>query len=155
MTELFEGGCQCGCCRYRIRGKSLSLFACHCHECQKQSGSAFGMALWIQPSEMTVLSGQLAAWTRETPTGQRMRCEFCPQCGTRLFHRQEARPDIVSIKPGTLDDTTSLAPVAHIWLDSAQGWSHVSGECLQYPGNPENFSALIARWDQRREKDRQ
>ncbi|WP_313527570.1 GFA family protein [Shinella sp.] len=149
MTELFEGSCQCGHCRYHIRGKSLSLFACHCHECQKQSGSAFGMALWIQHPEMTLRSGQLASWTRETPTGQRMHCDFCPECGTRLFHRQESRPEMISIKPGTLDDTTSLVPVAHIWLDSAQRWSVVGDECLQYPGNPENFAALIARWEER------
>ncbi len=149
MSEVYEGGCQCGHCRYRITGKSLSLFACHCRECQKQSGSAFGMALWIQHPEIALLSGRLVSWTRETPTGQRMHCEFCPRCGTRLFHRQENRPDMISIKPGTLDDTASLAPVAHIWLDSAQRWSNAGGECLQYPGNPENFAPLIERWDRR------
>ncbi|MCA1368871.1 GFA family protein [Bradyrhizobium sp. BRP14] len=92
MSEVFEGGCQCRHCRYRIAGKSLSLFACHCRECQRQSGSAFGMALWIQHSEITLLTGKIASWTRETPSGRHMVCEFCPECGTRLFHRQEGRP---------------------------------------------------------------
>jgi len=80
-----------------------------------------------------------------------MICEFCPECGTRLFHRQENRPDMISIKPGTLDDTSSF--VAHIWLDSAQRWSRASDECLQYPGNPEDFAPLLVRWDQRREAE--
>jgi len=147
--EVFEGGCQCGRCRYRIRGASLSLFVCHCHECQKQSGSAFGMALWIRPSEKALISGRTASWTRRTPTGQSMVCEFCSECGTRLFHRQDSRPDIVSIKPGTLDDTSALFPVAHIWLDSAQPWSGPRGECLQYPQNPASFEPLVERWKQR------
>ncbi|CAN7298834.1 GFA family protein [Pararhizobium sp. LjRoot238] len=153
MREVFDGGCQCGYCRYRVRGKSLSLFACHCRECQKQSGSAFGMALWITSSQIELCSGTLSSWTRKTPSGRRMICEFCPECGTRLFHRQENRPDMISIKPGTLDDTSSLAPVAHIWLDSAQRWSRASDECLQYPGNPEDFAPLLARWDERREAE--
>ncbi|APG86272.1 hypothetical protein SAMCCGM7_Ch3558 [Sinorhizobium americanum CCGM7] len=108
------------------------------------------MALWIQATEITLLCGKLASWTRETPGARRMICEFCPECGTRLFHRQESRPDTISIKPGTLDDTASLAPIAHIWLDSAKPWSRVSDECLQYPGNPEDFALLFARWDERR-----
>lgn len=61
---------------------------------------------------------------------------------------------MISIKPGTLDDTSSLVPIAHIWLDSAQSWSRVSDGCLQYPGNPEDFALLISRWEQRREEVR-
>ncbi|QFI68082.1 GFA family protein [Sinorhizobium alkalisoli] len=109
------------------------------------------MAFWIAPSQVELGLGELSSWTRETPTGRRMICDFCPECGTRLFHRQQGRTDLISIKPGTLDDTSALAPVAHIWLDSAQGWSRIGEECLQYPGNPEDFAPLFARWNEGRE----
>jgi len=32
---------------------------------------------------------------------------------------------VVSIKPGTLDDTSWLRPSAFIWMRSAQGWVSV------------------------------
>lgn len=150
MSEVFAGSCQCGRCRYLVSGWSLTLFACHCRECQKQSGSAFGMALWVHTSQVELQSGRLSSWTRTTPSGRPMICEFCPECGTRLFHRQEARSDIVSIKPGTLDDPSSLTPVAHIWLDSALVWTELRGKCLQYPGNPDDFAPLFERWEQQR-----
>ena len=39
-----SGGCQCGAIRYEITGPPAAVYACHCTECQKQSGSAFAMA---------------------------------------------------------------------------------------------------------------
>jgi Glutathione-dependent formaldehyde-activating enzyme len=60
MTDTYEGGCQCGGCRYRVRGTVLTLFACYCKECQKQTGSAFSMALWIKTEAEEVLSGRAA-----------------------------------------------------------------------------------------------
>ena len=70
MTEVFEGGCQCGNISYRVEGESVNLFVCHCTECQKQTSSAFGMALWISNYEIKSLTGQLQSWTRLAPSGQ-------------------------------------------------------------------------------------
>ena len=41
------GGCQCGSIRYRIKQEANMLYACHCRDCQKQSGSAFGLSLIV------------------------------------------------------------------------------------------------------------
>lgn len=42
MTAPYTGGCQCKRIRYEIRAEPLTLYVCHCQECQKQSFSAFG-----------------------------------------------------------------------------------------------------------------
>lgn len=75
-----------------------------------------------------------------------MECSFCPNCGTRLFHKVLGQSEVLSIKPGTLNDTTWLKPAAHIWTKSAQPWvlGEVSG--LLYEENPESFSDLISAW---------
>jgi hypothetical protein len=36
------GGCQCGAIRYEIASFPLLLYTCHCTDCQRQTGSAFG-----------------------------------------------------------------------------------------------------------------
>ncbi len=42
-----SGGCQCGAVRYEVSGPPRIVYACHCTECQRQSGSAFAMAAVI------------------------------------------------------------------------------------------------------------
>jgi len=59
VSDVFAGSCQCGHCRYLVRRPSLTLFACHCRECLKQSGSAFGMALWVQTPQVEPPSAPL------------------------------------------------------------------------------------------------
>lgn len=146
MKEIFTGRCQCEEIAYRVTGESLALFICHCTDCQRQSASAFGMALWVTHSAVTLLSGELKTWTRLTPSGREMHCQFCPTCGSRIFHSLTDQPEIISIKPGTLDDVQQLEPVGHIWTQSAQTWVAVDDACLAYPENPDTFAEMIARW---------
>ncbi len=116
-----EGGCQCGRVRYRVSGDPLALVACHCKECQRQSGSAFGMSLMVRASGFTV-QGELKMFERAADSGRTLRCFFCPECGTRIYHEPAYAAGIVNIKAGTLDDTAGLEPQRHTWIDSKQGW---------------------------------
>lgn len=147
MTEkIFEGQCQCGAIRYRVTGEASTLFACHCTECQRQAGSAFGMALWIKQPVVDISGGTVKEWIRSMPSGKQMACQFCPDCGTRLFHKVVGQDQVLSIKPGTLRQPRNLAPVGHIWLDSKQPWTIIDHNTLQYAGNPELMDELCAAW---------
>lgn len=126
MGRAMEGGCQCGGVRYRLEGAPLALAVCHCTECQRQSGSAFGMSLAVQSGDFRLLSGELAAFTTVCESGRTKRCAFCPSCGTRLYH--QVVEAAISIKPGTLDDTSWLEPDAHYWTKSKQPWVPIPEE---------------------------
>lgn len=146
MKQTFEGHCQCGSIHYKVAGEPVTLFACHCTECQRQSSSAFGMALWIREPVLELLSGEVKEWIRSMPSGRKMSCQFCPECGSRLFHRAVGQAQLMSIKPGTLLDTRQLRPVGHLWVDSKQKWLDIEKNSLRYPGNPESFDQLICSW---------
>jgi hypothetical protein len=120
MERVLEGGCQCGSVRYRIDGGVLGLAVCHCTECQRQSGSAFGMSLAVRSDAFRLASGELAAFAVTCDSGRTKQCAFCPRCGTRIHHR--VGDAVLSLKPGTLDDTSWLAPGAHYWTKRRQPW---------------------------------
>jgi hypothetical protein len=99
----------------------MRLVACHCKECQRQSGSAFGMSMPVKRNSLTV-TGLTKRVTRTADSGNEVAGVFCPECGVRIYHVLKSSPDVVSLKPGTLDDTSWLRPDAFIWMKSAQGW---------------------------------
>ena len=51
MTAPYTGGCQCGSVRYVVTTEPIRLLACHCKECQRQSGSAFGMSMPVKKDQ--------------------------------------------------------------------------------------------------------
>lgn len=146
MKEQLKGRCQCGEVTYRVSGETIALFVCHCTECQCQAASAFGMALWIQNYEKELLTGSTVSWARTMPSGKQLVGEFCPSCGTRLFHQVAGQSKVMSVKPGTLNITQSLNPVAHIWTQSAQPWVKIPDGILSFAGNPPDFEAIFEVW---------
>ena len=144
-----SGGCQCGRQRYRITALPLSLYACHCRECQKQSSSAFGLSMPVPREAFECDMERLAHWTRMGASGRQVVTRFCPECGSRLFHEPARDPALVNVKPGCLDDNSWIEPVGHLWLSRAQPWFQPPKESLTYPEQPTNFEALFARFAKR------
>jgi hypothetical protein len=124
MTAPYTGGCQCGAVRYVVTTGPIRLLACHCKECQRQSGSAFGMSMPVKKTSLTV-TGRTKQFTRGADSGNEVTGVFCPECGVRIYHVLKSAQDVVSIKPGTLHDTHWLRPDLFIWMKSAQGWISV------------------------------
>jgi hypothetical protein len=117
--------------RYRLTGEPLGLAVCHCTECQRQSGSAFGMSLAVPSASFRLLSGELKTFTVSCDSGRTKRCAFCPGCGTRIHH--QVLETVLSIKAGTLDDTSRLSPLAHYWTRSKQPWVPIPAGARCFP----------------------
>jgi hypothetical protein len=110
------GRCQCGEIRYESMGEALALYICHCHECQKQSASAFGISLEVPRASFRVKQGTPKFWNRATDSGRNLRCAFCPTCGSRLWHESESTSETISIKGGSLDEPIDVSNAIHVWV---------------------------------------
>lgn len=143
MTESWAGGCQCGQIRYRIAADRVkTLCCCHCRDCQKQSGSAFGMSLILPREAFTLEQGVLSVWEHRSARDNLKRAHFCPHCGGRLYNDGGKASALVSVKAGTLDDTSMLRPAGHLWTKRAQAWVSLAADTLQYEDEPEADEAL-------------
>ncbi|KAI0835911.1 Mss4-like protein [Hypoxylon sp. FL0890] len=134
--------CQCGNVSFPTpTAKPISLFHCHCTECQKQTGSAFGTSAIFTAEGLFPLAPDLAAKLRlysrySAEKGRSLDCYFCPECGSRMFHRiidGDGTPrSTVSIKGGCIEGL-DWSGAFHIFMRSA---------VMKIPAEWEQYEAL-------------
>ena len=131
--------------RYRVTGWPRTLYCCHCTECQRQASSAFGMSLRVARTDVEIDWSIMASRARDIGRSNEVHGHFCRDCGVRILHDRPGSRD-VTIKAGTLDDTSWLRPVGHIWTASAQPWVQFPDDSLVYLHQPESDDDLEAAW---------
>jgi hypothetical protein len=132
----------------------LTVYACHCTECQRQSGSAFSLSMIVPREGVAIVAGEPKEWLRRTDSGRMVSCMFCDDCGVRLYHNPKANEAITVVKAGTLDDPSWLRPVGHIWTRSAQRWFAIPAKTISYGVQPPDLYRLIEAWSAQRQSSR-
>ena len=131
-----------GCCAHRWRSTSVTartarnsrraLSECRCGSSATRSNSA-------APSPASTIT--------RGGSGCPKYCAFCDECGTRLYHAGDDERAPLSVKAGSLDDTSVLSPTCHIWTKSAQPWTApVRENAVCCEAEPESDEALRAQW---------
>ncbi len=140
-----EGGCACGAVRYRLLEDPLELHVCHCTNCQTVTGSAFLMCMPVHTRSLEVLKGDPKAVSFKSPDGVAKYNRRCPDCGCMVWGEIDGT-EILALQPGTLDVTSWLEPIAHIWTSSAQPWVEIPTDVLVYEKQPEDNLELVRAW---------
>ena len=131
-----DGGCACGEIRYTVTREPLLSYCCHCTECQRRTGSAFGISMQVPAEAFELVKGSPKARTRIADSGNAITVNFCDMCGTVLYSASAARPHIRVVYAGTLDDPGVVPIQLNIWADSALPWVHMDPEIERIPGQP-------------------
>ena len=139
------GGCQCGALRYAVTQPPLMIYNCHCTNCQTIGGGAFGTPAAILESSFSFTKGEpkTCEWTSDG--GNRRFGWFCGDCGTRIAHGQGVS-GILSLRSGTLDDTSWVEPVGDIWTRSAQPWALEGSDRLRTEQQPTDYGPFMERY---------
>ena len=144
-----EGGCACGAVRYRLLEDPLELHVCHCTNCQTVTGSAFVMCMPVHTRSLELLKGNPKPFTFKSRDGLSKCNRRCPDCGSCVWGVIDGLAEVVALQPGTLDDTSWLEPIAHIWTNSAQPWVEIPTDVLLYEKQPEDDLELVRAWKSR------
>jgi hypothetical protein len=90
------GGCQCGEIHYVLSAPPLTLYVCHCRDCQRQSSSGLGMSMPVPRDGFQIIQGDPKLWHRTAASGRVVACAFCKSCGTRIYQLWSAIPRLSS-----------------------------------------------------------
>jgi hypothetical protein len=149
MPAPYSGGCLCGAIRYRLTAEPVTLYVCHCTDCQRQNGASFNLSMPVPRAALELVQGSPTHYSVELPGGRRWNGCFCGACGTRVWGEPQRFPQLANLRPGTLDDTSWLRPVGHIWTRSAQPWVRIPGDTLNYDEQPPDMMELVRAWRER------
>lgn len=143
--QSLQGGCACGDIRYTLLDRPMIVQACHCLDCQKQSGSAFVINMWIEADKVSVTGEQMAKVELKGGSGKPHDVFFCARCGTTLMSRYHAAPGRnYFVRAGTLDNPSAVTPQAHIHTSSKLPWLKLDDNIPVFTG----FYNLKAFWPQ-------
>jgi len=131
--------------QYQVDREPLATVACHCRDCQKLSASAFSITMVIPADSFRLLRGELASFERPTASGGSAICYFCPSCGNRVYHVDPRNAAFFRLKPGGLDDTSQIAPQAHVWVSRAQPWFEFPSGTPTFETQPD-LKAFLAQY---------
>jgi len=149
-----EGGCVCGQVRYSLSRPLIAIHACHCHWCQRQSGSSYVLNGWIESSNVTLLTPtEPIKCSIPTPSGDVSDLYRCPKCFTATWMiDRDAYGLVMVIRVGTIDKSQLVRqPDAHIFVKEKAPWVTIGEGQKQfeefYPNREEVWSKeSLERW---------
>lgn len=136
MSET--GGCNCGSVRFELLNDPLFTHVCHCKQCQRSSGGAFNVSTIVLIQDLRFEDCSPDTHFVSGPTGNEYEVWSCDQCGCTIGGRTVSPAKEMVLRPGTLDDSTSIKPQAHIWIKEKQHWVIIDDEL---PSFDESYDA--------------
>jgi len=129
------GGCLCGAVRFTVDAAPLGARACWCRLCQYLGGGGATVNVTF-PADTLAVKGEVRWHESIADSGNRMRRGFCPGCGTPLFSKADARPHLIVIRAGALDNPGLIGPQMTIWTSQAPGWACIDPALPRDEGQP-------------------
>jgi hypothetical protein len=117
------GSCLCRAVTFQVHGDFDSFYLCHCHYCQKDTGSIHAANLFSHAAKLTWLSGADAVTSFKLPNTRHHR-SFCKRCGSALPDTQIT--GMLVVPAGCVDTEITIKPTAHIFTASKATWSEAT-----------------------------
>ena len=99
--------CCCGACSIEVEGEPAINAICHCANCKRRTGSAFGWSSYFGDEQVRQKAGEARCY--EITGGHPQQRWFCSRCGTTLFWKSAFHLDHTGIAGGCFVDQP-LAP---------------------------------------------
>jgi hypothetical protein len=118
-----RGSCACGALAFESSHAPVLQLRCFCTDCQKSTGSVMAPLAFFPAGAVRILRGQTRAYDSRNDSGHVVTKEFCPECGTTVFHGSTSYPHLRGVPVGILDDATHFRPTTNIYVGSAPPWA--------------------------------
>ena len=127
-VRILNGKCLCGTVHYQVEDQFRYSLNCHCSDCRRTTGAAFKPFAGIERGKLRLTAGadQLLIFGEESGHDA-----HCGKCGSLLYEGA-----FVHVTLGTLVDSPSIRPTAHIFVGSKAPWYTITDDLPQHEKLP-------------------
>src|SRR3984957_10294167 len=127
-VRILSGKCLCGVVRYEVEDQFRYCLNCHCSNCRRTTGAAFKPFAGIERDKLRITCGA----DRLLIYGEESRHDaHCGTCGS-LLYSLVGEAQFVHVTLGTLVDSPSIRPSAHIYVGSKAAWYTITDDLPQH-----------------------
>jgi hypothetical protein len=110
--------CCCEQCSIEVEGEPAINAVCHCGNCKRRTGSAFGWSSYFEDAQVLGKFGELKAYSIRNEQER----WFCAQCGTTLFWHSIHFPGQTGIAGGCFQDMPLPPPSLTVANEGRCAW---------------------------------
>lgn len=149
MSPPYLGSCLCGQIKFQLTAEPLTFYACHCTDCQRRSGGALFLSMWVYRESLELLEGTPLLVSSVASDSRERKNKVCPACEVRLWSEPVNRPKLAILRPGSLQLAKAFTPIAHQFVRSALPWFVFPDGVACYETSPDP-TELVRLWREAR-----
>ena len=125
-----QARCCCGAFTLELAGEPVLNALCHCDNCKRRTGSAFGWSVYFREEDVGAPSGEGRVYALEKASGVQERW-FCAGCGSTLWWRSGAMVGVIGVAGGCLPGVGE--PAVSASEDARCPWLELPGILARSP----------------------
>jgi len=115
--------CACGQASITVTGNPQVHGVCHCTNCKRRTGSAFGISSYFPKTNVLGQGGRTTTYAfHHAAQNHDQERHFCPACGTTLFWYISTLPELVGVAGGCFADEGLPEPVFSVTHGKKEQW---------------------------------
>jgi len=114
--------CSCGNVQVELAGEPKMVVTCNCFNCQKRTGSVFGVGAYFGSNQIVTKVGDPKFFIDTNDEGRSFKRSFCSNCGSTVHWEAEFMPNAIGVAVGCFEDPQFPEPVAAAWNRSKHEW---------------------------------
>jgi len=96
---------------------------CHCRNCKRRTGSAFGISAYFPRTNIVERIGETHVYAlRHTAQNHDQDRHFCPKCGSTLYWFISSLPDLIGVAAGCFADEPFPEPTFSVTHGKREPW---------------------------------
>lgn len=118
--------CACGQASITVNALPTMHGICHCTNCKRRTGSAFGISAYFDKAAVLERRGETSryAFHHATQNHDQTR-HFCSRCGTTLFWFVSTLPEKIGIAGGCFADDGLPDPTYSVTHEKKEAWVEI------------------------------